>query len=94
MTGKDAYTVRLARSPSEIRACQALRYRVFYEELSARPDSQTAASRLDPSLAYDAELEKKIAALTPDDVLAALKKHFDPRRLVIVIAGDFGKSPQ
>ena len=47
MTGKDAYTVRLARSPSEIRACQALRYRVFYEELSARPDSQTAASRLD-----------------------------------------------
>ena len=49
--------------------------------------------RLDQTLAYDADLEKKVAALTPDDVHAALKKHFDPKRLVIVIAGDFAKSP-
>ncbi|MCI0358280.1 MAG: insulinase family protein [Planctomycetaceae bacterium] len=48
--------------------------------------------RLDQTLAYDAEFEKRIAALTPDDVLAALKKHIDPKRLVVVIAGDFGKS--
>jgi zinc protease len=48
--------------------------------------------RLDQTLAYESELEAKIAALTPDDVLAALKKHIDPNRLVIVIAGDFAKS--
>jgi len=48
--------------------------------------------RLDQTLAYETELDKKIAALTPDDVLAALKKHVDPKRLVVVIAGDFGKS--
>jgi zinc protease len=48
--------------------------------------------RLDQTLTYDAALEKKVASLTPDDVHAALKKHFDPARLVIVIAGDFGKS--
>jgi zinc protease len=48
--------------------------------------------RLDQTLNYDAELEKKVAALAPDDVHAALKKHLDPKRLVIVIAGDFAKS--
>jgi zinc protease len=48
--------------------------------------------RLDQTLAYEAALEAKVAALTPDDVLAALKKHIDPKRLVIVIAGDFAKS--
>jgi zinc protease len=48
--------------------------------------------RLDQTLAYDADLDKKLAALTPDDVLAALRKHIDPKRLVVVIAGDFAKS--
>jgi zinc protease len=43
-------------------------------------------------LAYESDLDAKLAALTPDDVLAALKKHIDPNRLVIVIAGDFAKS--
>jgi putative hemolysin len=42
-----AYTLRLAQSPAEIRACQALRYHVFYEELAARPEGGAAASRLD-----------------------------------------------
>ena len=48
--------------------------------------------RLDQTLAYEADLDAKLAALTPDDVLRALKKHIDPARLVIVIAGDFAKS--
>ena len=48
--------------------------------------------RLDQTLAYDAQLDVKLAALTPDEVLRALKKHLDPQRLVIVIAGDFAKS--
>lgn len=39
--------VRLAVDADEIDAVQALRYRVFYEEMGARPDAATAASRRD-----------------------------------------------
>lgn len=42
---------------------------------------------------YQAELEKKIAELTPEQVHAAFKKHIDPKRLVIVHAGDFDNKP-
>jgi len=39
--------VRLASSEEEIRAAQALRYHVFYEEMSAEADAETLASKLD-----------------------------------------------
>jgi putative hemolysin len=39
--------VRLARDAAEIDAAQALRYRVFFEELGARPSAQTLATRRD-----------------------------------------------
>jgi putative hemolysin len=39
--------VRLAESPAEIEAAQALRYRVFYEEMSARPSPEMARVRRD-----------------------------------------------
>jgi zinc protease len=38
---------------------------------------------------YDADLEEKIRALGPEQVLAAVRKYIDPKRLVIVTAGDF-----
>jgi zinc protease len=41
------------------------------------------------TMAYQAELEKKIAALTPEQVVAAARTHLDPAKLVIVTAGDF-----
>jgi zinc protease len=44
---------------------------------------------VDRTMAYYDELEKKIAALKPDQVHAALKKRIDAKRLVIVDAGDF-----
>lgn len=44
--------VRLARNAAEIRAAQALRYRVFYEEMSALPDSRAVFSRRDADV-YD-----------------------------------------
>jgi zinc protease len=53
------------------------------------------ASRLERSLrtgqtlAFDAQIDTRLAALTADEVLAALRKHIDPQRLVIVTAGDF-----
>ena len=39
--------IRLAESEAEIAACQALRYRVFYEEMSATPTPEMAATRRD-----------------------------------------------
>lgn len=39
--------VRLAASAGEIRRAQALRYQVFYEEMSALPDMRTRESRRD-----------------------------------------------
>jgi len=45
--------VRVATTPWEVKAAQALRYRVFYEEMGARADAATTASGLDAD-AYDA----------------------------------------
>jgi L-ornithine Nalpha-acyltransferase len=39
--------IRLAEDVSEIRAAQALRYRVFYESMAARPTPEMAAARRD-----------------------------------------------
>lgn len=39
--------VRLASATEEMDAVQALRYRVFYQEMGARPDAATAASHRD-----------------------------------------------
>ncbi|MDI1283147.1 MAG: GNAT family N-acetyltransferase [Reyranella sp.] len=41
------FEVRLATSAAEIHAAQALRYRVFYEEMMARPTAEIAATRRD-----------------------------------------------
>ncbi len=45
------------------------------------------------TLAYDAKLEKDVMALTPAQVNAAIKKYLDPKKTVIVQAGDF-KQPK
>jgi len=47
---------------------------------------------LNRTMAWEAELEKKIAALTPDEINTALRKHIDPKKLVAVAAGDFDAS--
>jgi L-ornithine Nalpha-acyltransferase len=41
------FEVRLAENAAEIDAAQALRYRVFYEEMTARPTPEMAAQRRD-----------------------------------------------
>ena len=43
------------------------------------------------TFACAAEQEKKILALTPEDVRKAFQKHVDPKKLVIIRAGDFPK---
>ncbi|GAB4040444.1 M16 family metallopeptidase [Spirosoma gilvum] len=44
------------------------------------------------TFAYDAEYEKRIAALTPEQVNTAVKKYIDYSKLTIVKAGDFEKA--
>ena len=41
------FEVRLAETAAEIDAAQALRYRVFYDEMKARPSPEMAATRRD-----------------------------------------------
>ncbi|MDQ3750197.1 MAG: insulinase family protein [Acidobacteriota bacterium] len=41
------------------------------------------------TFAWDAEFEKKIAALTPEQVNAAIRKYFTPDKIIIIKAGDF-----
>ena len=44
------------------------------------------------TLAWDADLEKKVAALTPQQILDALRRNLDVSALSIVKAGDFKKA--
>jgi zinc protease len=43
------------------------------------------------TMQFQADLEEKFKALTPEVVNAALRKHLDPKRLSTITAGDFTK---
>ncbi len=64
-------------------------------EQVARTEDANLAQILEESLdanrtlKYQADLEKRVAKVTPDDVVKALRKHLDTKRLIIVTAGDF-----
>ncbi len=45
--------------------------------------------QLNRTMAHDAELDKKIENLKVEDIAAALRKHIDPKKLTVVVAGDF-----
>ncbi len=55
-------------------------------ELASRLNNYLFLGR---TLAWDEELERKVAALTPEQINAAMRKHIDPARLIIVKSGDF-----
>ena len=61
----------------------------------ARGQDSALAARLSSYLylgrtfAWDAGLEKRIAALKPDEVRDALRRHIDPNKLSVLKAGDF-----
>jgi zinc protease len=61
----------------------------------ARAQDRALLSRLSNYLyigrtfAWDIEFEKRIAALTPAEVRAALRRHVDPKNLSVMKAGDF-----
>ncbi|MGH7679364.1 MAG: M16 family metallopeptidase [Gemmatimonadaceae bacterium] len=45
------------------------------------------------TMLWDEEYEKAVMALTPAQINAAMRKYIDPKRLIIVRAGDFAKNP-
>ncbi len=47
---------------------------------------------LNRTMNWDADLEKKLESLTPEQVNAAMKKHIDPAKISIIRAGDFAKA--
>jgi zinc protease len=44
------------------------------------------------TMAFSADLEKKVAALTPQQIQDALRRHLDVSAMTIVKAGDFTKA--
>ena len=76
---------------------EASKKAVLQQRRLARTQDRSLASRLSSYLyikrtfAWDIELESKIAALTPAQVNEALRKHIDPARLAMIMAGDFKK---
>ena len=48
----------------------------------------------DRSMAWDADLEAKVQAITPEQLTAALRRTIDPRKISVVKAGSFAKAIQ
>jgi zinc protease len=46
------------------------------------------------TLSYNSELEKKVAALTVDEVNQAVRKNWSPKKLIIIHGGDFKKKSE
>jgi zinc protease len=86
--------VREGFSAAEV---EAGRQAVLEARRLARTQDRSLASRLGSYLfarrtfTWDIELERKIASLSAAEVNAALKKHIDPARLSVIMAGDFKK---
>ncbi|HEV2885004.1 MAG TPA: pitrilysin family protein [Pyrinomonadaceae bacterium] len=67
-------------------------------EVSRAQDNELA-SRLNNylffgrTLQFDADLDAKLRALTPEQIAAAMRRHIDPSKITIVKSGDFAKNP-
>jgi zinc protease len=89
---------RAAREGFSAEEVEAGKRSVLESRRLGRAQDRALASRLGHYLfvkrtfAWDIEFEAKIAALTPQQVNAALKRHIDPARLSVVVAGDLKKN--
>jgi len=67
-------------------------------QVVARSQDAALAGRLNDylfvkrTLAWDEQFEKAIAALTPQQIVQAMRTYIDPKKLSIVKAGDFAKA--
>ena len=84
----------LSGPPDEVNAAKA---GWLQERLVERADGCYVMSGFETGLfqgrtyKWDADLEERVGALTPEQILAALRRHIDPARISIVKAGDFLK---
>jgi zinc protease len=68
------------------------------DELVSRAQDPSLANTLNGNLflnrtmAFDADFDKKLEALTPEKVNAVMKKYIDPSKIVLVKAGDFANA--
>ena len=44
------------------------------------------------TLKWDADLDARLKALTPEQIVAAMRRHIDPAKLTIIKSGDFAKN--
>ena len=59
-------------------------------ELANRLNSYLFLGR---TLKWDADLDAKLRALTPEQINAAMRRHMDPAKITIIKSGDFAKNP-
>ena len=89
--------VRAVRDGFSADEVEAAKVSVLEARRLARSQDRALAGRLSHYLfvkrtfAWDIDFENKIAALTPAQLNAALRKHIDPARLSVVVAGDLKK---
>jgi zinc protease len=86
----------LKSGPSLSELTDALKGYLDSKKVSRTKDQNLAMSivnnlNLGRQFAFEAEQEKKAAALSPEEIKEAFRKHIDPKKLVIIRAGDFEK---
>jgi zinc protease len=84
----------LAEGPTESELEEAKKGYLQQQHVARTSDGMLAAILADNryvgrTMAYYADVERKIAELDTDQVTDALQKYIDPQRLVVVDAGDF-----
>jgi len=89
--------VRAAREGFNAAEVEAGKKALLEQRRLQRTQDRALAGRLGAYLfakrtfAWDIDFERSIAALTPEQVNAALRRHIDPERLSVVTAGAFKK---
>jgi zinc protease len=93
-----AFSEELSRflegGPSVAELEEARKAYVEMQKMGRTSDAAVAAAvasnlYLGRTFAFTADMEKRIGALTPDEVKAAFQKFVDPKKLLIIRAGDF-----
>ena len=93
--GVDEEVDRILRDGVTAAEMEAARSGLLQQQQVQRTNDRNLASILAEDLfvgrtmQFEAEVERKIRDLTPEVVNAALRKYLDPKRMVVVTAGDF-----
>ena len=94
---KEEIARMVKEGPSEAELAEAKKGYLQGRTVSRAQDPELAAAMSanafeDRTMAFQAELEQKIAALTPRQIAEALQRHLDPSQVSFVKAGDFKDS--